>query len=413
MLLSLMLPVVELAVASEKDMSEQDASEHELILSLRARAARVDIAEDTARAQSLRVHAGVSSAWGRGLASVFEVEHVETFSDAEHSDWVRFNGQPIIPDVGGTEINQLFIRYQPSHWQLGLGRMRIALDDQRFVGSDGFWQNDQTFDAAMAQLKLMSASRLQYFYIDNANRIFGDDADDSLSPGDTVYERFDGQRPARLLGDHGHNTHLLQLELNEWDHVSLLGYLYLMDNRDDDAASNRTLGAKYSYQRKYRGIKYRAVAALALQELDELPNKPRPVYNLLEFAAGIPHWRILLRRESLGADEGKGFITPLGSQHDFNGWADLFWFTPDQGVNDYSLQLRWRAKPWELDLRLHEFHQDTGGDRYGRELDLGASYKLGRDHSVNFTFARFVSSQAYQGRLADRSKFYLDYTVAF
>ena len=55
---------------------------------------------------------------------------------------------PVVPDPESYEVN----RFQLTNTSLPgttltLGRQRIVLDDQRFVGNVGWRQNEQTFDA--------------------------------------------------------------------------------------------------------------------------------------------------------------------------------------------------------------------------------------------------------------------------
>lgn len=49
----------------------------------------------------------------------------------------------------------------------------INLDNQRFVGSVAWRQNDQTFDAISLNIKPCKEFSLYYAYIDQVNTIFG------------------------------------------------------------------------------------------------------------------------------------------------------------------------------------------------------------------------------------------------
>src|SRR3546814_15997489 len=54
-----------------------------------------------------------------------------------------------IADPQNIELNRLHLQYRGVEGSIvTVGRQRINLDDQRFVGSVGWRQNEQTFDAA-------------------------------------------------------------------------------------------------------------------------------------------------------------------------------------------------------------------------------------------------------------------------
>jgi hypothetical protein len=114
--------------------------------------------------------------------------------------------------------------------------------------------------------------------------------------------------------------------------------------------------------------------------------------------------------EVLGADDGSGFITPLGSVYRFQGLAGVFSYTPAMGVVDNSLGLTWRAHPWRIDTTWHHFRSDAGDRRYGRELDVDVNYQLTRPHRLQLRYAHFRSASPY---LNDQQILALDYSYNF
>jgi hypothetical protein len=78
------------------------------------------------------------------------VEGEATVPLAEHYD-SGLNGKsqyPIVADPGNGELNRLQLQYRGiNNAIVTLGRQRITIDDQRFVGNSGWRQNEQTFDA--------------------------------------------------------------------------------------------------------------------------------------------------------------------------------------------------------------------------------------------------------------------------
>ncbi len=56
---------------------------------------------------------------------------------------------------------------------LTLGRQRINLDDQRFVGNVGWRQNEQTYDGFRVVNKSIPNLTVDVTYFDQVNRVFG------------------------------------------------------------------------------------------------------------------------------------------------------------------------------------------------------------------------------------------------
>ena len=336
--------------------------------------------------------------------TVLEVDYVITGWRDHHSDGERINDQPLIPDVAGLDLNQMFLGYSQGIWRLRLGRQAIALDDQRFVGGNGFWQNEQTFDALRLQWRWRSASRLHYVYIANANRIYGEAADAEDFPAPPG-------RPAGFLGDHEHRSHLLHFEMNEWDAAQWQLYFYWIDNLDQPASSNHTLGTQYAYNLTLGPVKYAATLALAGQERPGVAGSPVPLYGLAELGAIRGAWRGVLRYEMLDSDARTTFATPLASGHDFQGWADVFVQTPDSGLQDASAELHWRGSPWEIDLRYHAFWEArSGGEHLGDEWDVEVEFKPTRRQILSLRYGDFqTDSAAYP----DTRKIFLNYSYGF
>ena len=59
----------------------------------------------------------------------------------------------VIPDPENIELNRLQLQYKGKAVTVTVGRQRINLDDQRWVGAVGWRQNEQTFDAARIEAK--------------------------------------------------------------------------------------------------------------------------------------------------------------------------------------------------------------------------------------------------------------------
>lgn len=407
-----------------------EAADHSWEFSSRVRAVDATSGDESGRAASVLLRAQLASRWGSRWSSLVEVDHVSSAWRDEHSDGQRLNGKPLISDVPGTVLNQLALRYRGNETELTLGRQRIEWDDQRFVGSDSFWQQDQTFDALLAERRLLMSSRFNYAYIGRAQRIFVEgrgspqgyrDHDDYGydAPADHESDSFPGDNPYSsysFAGEHRHESHLARLELNEWDYSQLVAYGHAIDNEDQPETSNYTLGVRYRFAYRAHPLRYRLLLETASQELRqesrESGNRPQPQYHLLELAMGYKSLEWIGRYEVLSSDEQAGFAFPLGSPYLFQGFAGVFAATPDAGVKDASVRVNWRAHPWELSTRFHHFSAQSGGGDYGRELDVELRYKLSTKHQVQLRYADFrAHPAAYQ--LVDQRRVFLDYRYNF
>ena len=94
-------------------------------------------------------------------------------------------GHSVIADPMHLELNRLQLMYKNGDNAVTLGRQRIDLDDQRWVGSVGWRQNEQTFDAVRFEGRLGPVAA-DLTYAAKQRTIFGSDA----GPRTTLDGRF-------------------------------------------------------------------------------------------------------------------------------------------------------------------------------------------------------------------------------
>ena len=393
---------------------EYELENHTVELGGRARIAHVNadnsannISND-ARDMSLLLRFRVNSEWTPQFSTLLELDHVSLAWQNEFSNGEFFNNTPIIPDAGGTDLNQALLRYSPTNTlQLTLGRETINLGNERFIGSNSFWQNEQTLDTLGFNYEFGFASNFLYRYIDNANRITGSNAEKKLSPSDSNFDANNGQRPAAFLGDHDHDTHLLFAEFKEWDYSKIHAYYFDINIKDAAALSNKTLGSRYEYKGRWNKLRTQAHGELALQQRTEINNDA--TLQFYDIGAGIGYGanELSINYQQLGENNGTSFVTPLASLHEQNGWVDKFLKTPKSGLRDYSLQYIWRQSPIKIDARYHVFHSDNHDSALGEEFDIDIIYKFNRENSVLFRYADFFSRD---DAFTDEKRVFLMYT---
>ena len=387
--------------------------DEDIQVSLRVRSAGHELDGNNADSASILLRLSHRARWLDGLSTFVEFDHVETYLEDQFSDGVRLNGQPFVLDSEGTDLNQAFADIEHGDSLVRVGRQRLNFDDQRMVGGISIWQNEQTFDALQINHNIASGSVLSYTYAANVNRVFGDEAEEFLTPDDVLFEPLNGRRPLALLGDYNLNSHFLRLEYNEWDYSRLVSYGYFDDNQDRPEVTNRTIGLSYHFDFKVDALRYRLRIDGALQQRPEVDESSRIPYALLELAVRLNSLEFMSRTEMLGEDDNVAFVTPLASLHEFNGWADKFLLTPASGLVDQSLQMSWRNSPWRVSARYHVFSEYDGNSRYGDEIDLDLTYRLLDKHSLHLRYAYFREDQEFAAVFPDANKYFVTYAYNF
>ncbi|MCM2319794.1 MAG: alginate export family protein [Pseudomonas sp.] len=320
---------------------------------------------DHANAQTLRTRLSLQSGKWYGLSALVEADNVARLGDAAYND--TRNGQTdysVVADPDGSEINQALLRYDHSRGSAVVGRQRINLDNQRFVGGVAWRQNEQTYDAVLGQLKPLDGLTLTYGYLDNINSIFGPDNG-----------RFANRsNPANIEG----HSHLLNAQYVLRPELTVTAYHYLLglDNLALSAAgAYGTLSSKTSGVRlngAVQGISY-ALEYAQQQDYADNPQELDSDYYLAELGYTVRGVQLKAGYEVLGGDDGPGnraFQTPLATKHAFQGWADVFLTTPADGVKDAYLGASTALLGGTLQAWYHDFRAEEGSSQYGEELDL-------------------------------------------
>lgn len=328
-----------------------------------------------ATALTVRYRGAIEVPLGQRLTFLGEVEGNEDliarFNDGREN-WTNRLDRPFILDPDGRELNRLQLQAEFAPGKLlTIGRQRIVLDDERFLGVSAFRQNDRTFDAVRLGADLGGTVLLDAAYLRRTQRVLGDDSPFGSFVGDSLALNLNLPSPAGRL--------------------SL--FHYALDLRTGpaqertDKASSQTTGIRVTGRRYWQGHGLRWELSYATQrDFADNPKRYRADYGLLSATYERARFSATLRGEVLGgSEEGVGFQTPLATLRKFQGNADVFFNTPGDGVRDLSLEVQWRFQPTvplvdevQVFARQHGFWAERGGQRYGTELDLGMTARRGR-----------------------------------
>ncbi|MEP2776060.1 MAG: alginate export family protein [Luteolibacter sp.] len=259
---------------------------------------------DPSHAFTIRERLGLQTQEWNGFSAFVEGE----FSQAAIDD---YNGAPpavtgITPDNNANtqifdpetnELNQGYIQYKGFDTTFRAGRQRVVYDNAAFIGNVGWRQNEQTYDALSVTTEAFDEFKLNYAYINQVNRIFGNDASGFF---DYV----------------GTDIHLLNGAYTGIEGFTFGGYVYLMDFGGLSGFNNDTYGG------------YVKTSQLGLDLYGEIAYQDNagPADNLEGTYAHVTAGRTFgSQAVTVGMEYlSQNFRTPLATVHAFNGFADAF-----------------------------------------------------------------------------------------
>ncbi len=368
---------------------------------IRARYEHVDsdLADEDANALTARLRLNFKTAQWKRMTAFAEYDYVFYLVSDFNSGFGTSPDKtdyPLVADPKGADLNQLYLDYQfDDEWKGRLGRQRILLDNQRFVGGVGWRQNEQTYDALTLTTKAIPRTDFFYSYVGYVRRIFG-------------------ERAGTPAGKNNVDTHLLNAKVALNDSWSVTPYYYYINNKDIAGFSTSTAGIRLTGGLKAGEGKVNLVAEFATQSdvADNPVSYDASYYNLGATWAMANGLSLGLAYESLGGDAsiaGAQFRTPLATLHAFQGWADLFLVTPPEGVNDLFATIKYKAGNWNLTGVYHDFSSEAGSSDYGTEFDLSAGTKLSERYGILFKGAFFSSDSSYP----DVTKYWIMFTASY
>ncbi|TVP92180.1 MAG: hypothetical protein EA348_02670, partial [Pseudomonadaceae bacterium] len=189
-----------------------------------------DNALSNANASTLRTRLNYATGSFQNLSAFVEFDDIRVIGPTRYNNASGRSSArtdySVVADPSSTEVNQAYLTFSGiDATTLRLGRQRIIYDNARFIGNVGWRQNEQTYDAFSLVNTSLADTTFSYAYIDQVNRIFGKD-----SP----------------IGETDMRSHLMNLGYDGLAIGKLSAYGYFLETPDTPAASNRTLGLRFS-----------------------------------------------------------------------------------------------------------------------------------------------------------------------
>jgi hypothetical protein len=298
-----------------------------------------------------------------------ELENVTTLTEKNFSNGVRDQNTSVIADPDATEINQAYVRFSGlPRTIVQLGRQTISLDNERFIGSVDFRQNQQTFDSISLLFKPAAGWTAFYAHLRSANTILGRKATN---------------------GRQRQDSDLVNLQYQLTDTSSLSVYHYAIENLSVNTQHD-TSGIRFTGSIKDAVLK----PGITLEYASQSPeNGFKTDYSLAELSLKLSRFQIIVGQENLGAAGSTAFQTPLATLHKFQGFTDQFLTTPSNGLRDRYITFRMNAGPGRVELTSHRFDSDQGNQDFGQEHSIGAWYRLGERASLLLKWAHLDGTQ--------------------
>ena len=291
------------------------------------------LAQD-ADAETIRVRAGFETpkAWETSLLA--EGEFVWDLGGDYRSDnaVLKNTAYPVVPDRESHEVNRLQLtNTSVPQTTITLGRQRVLLDDQRFVGNSGWRQNEQTFDGLRVVNKTVKNFTVDVAYLNQVNRVNGPDSPQGRYTGDVYLTNLAYQIP---LGKFTAFNYLLKFDpLTQEAFPGLTAAQAAPLN--PTRVSNSTYGLRFAGEKRLSEIKLGYTASLARQkDAGQNPLDFTLDYRFAEVTGTYRQFTLGAGYEVLEGNGTVGFSTPLATLHKYNGWADKFLTTPANGLED-------------------------------------------------------------------------------
>jgi hypothetical protein len=339
----------------------------------------------TANAVTSRLRLGLLSPVYHGIQGYAEYQGLYVM-DADYNSSLNGKSQySTIKDPYVNELDQLWLSYAGvADTLIKGGRQRIKFDDDRFIGNVGWRQIEQTYDSV-----LITYNNQQLF-------------------GLTVNAGYIGNVKSFTSTNQSINAPLLNVNYKLGDYGSLVGYGYWLGYTDPAyyANSNKTFGLRLSNYQKpgdalkltdNLGVLYTAEWGIQSDYMNSPQHYTENRYNVM---GGLTAFNVTLQgamEQKEGIGKNKTFITPLGTNHAFQGWADIFLVTPDNGIRDVFGTLTTTLDRGSVALTgvYHDFYNDTGSIHYGNEWDFMVTKKFGKHYTLLTSYAYYNADHFY------------------
>jgi hypothetical protein len=374
-----------------------------------------------ANAGTVRARLGYDTGYWNNLQLGFDFDQIWSVGGATYNS--TRNGKtayPTVADPAMTTLNRLTLTYASDFdTKFTIGRQRLLVGNQRFVGNAGWRQHEQTYDSISAVNTSIEDLTFTYAYLYRVNRIGGPAIP---LPSNTAASS------TGLANYFKSDSHVMDAVYIGVDNLRLEAYTFLLDLSAPGfatapaqvTATSRLSTATYGGRADYTFPVVEDVTGKLTGEIAHQTNyakNPLSIslnYWLGEGSLSYKGLTGLVGYEVLEGNGTIGFATPLATLHAFNGWADMFLTTPANGLKDFYLKAAYVLSADFIEMRsltatvfYHDFTTDNLTAGIGHEWDASLELAVDANASVLAKYAAYQGSGAAFGGFPDKSIFWL------
>lgn len=382
-------------------------------VSFSARARYESVEQDNvlkdADAFTLRTSLGYKTAAFHGFIGFIEFEDVTDLNGGNYEAFPQTDVKEysVVADPEGTEINQAYLAYNGFDTEFRLGRQEITYRGapfHRFIGNVLWRQNHQSFEAFTMTNTSFTNTKLSYAYINKINTIFGDDLTTGLIDD----------------GEIDMDSHLFNIQYSGLPVGELEGYAYYLDYEeaaDDNLNSTATYGLRLTGAKRINDV-FTAIYTAEYSQQDDYADgeMDQQDYYLIEVGGKYKGWLLKLSHEIQEGDGVYSFKTPLGTNHAYQGWADMFLNTPSQGLKDTYITLLGNVLGAKLVISYHDFETEQDGLDAGDEIDILLTKTFNEHYRLSVKYSNYNADSEYTSVNAtsvDTKKLWIYGSVSF
>lgn len=393
------------------------------VIDLRLRYENVESAAQVleANAGTLRARLGYETGYWNSFQLAFDFDQVWAIGEDTYNS--TRNGKaafPTVLDPKMTALNRLQLTYASDFdTRFTIGRQRLILGNQRFIGNVGWRQHEQTYDAISAVNTSIDDLTVTYAWLHRVNRVGGPNPPTPSTTGPAATAQ------ANYLKSDSHVINGVYVGI---ENLRLEAYALLLDFAPPSYATlpaqatavsrldTATYGGRLDYTHMFgEGITGKLTGEFARQT--DYRNNPLSFglnYGLVEGSVTFAGITGLVGYEILEGNGAIGFATPLATLHIFNGWADMFLTTPVNGLQDLYFRASYVLPMDFLEFRTltgivswHDYKTDNLGMGIGSEWNLSAELAVDANLSFLGKFAAYQGSGVAFGGFPDKTIFWL------
>ncbi|OFW81060.1 MAG: hypothetical protein A2887_02230 [Alphaproteobacteria bacterium RIFCSPLOWO2_01_FULL_40_26] len=341
-----------------------------------------------ANANTIRTRIGYETAKLHDFSGLIEFENVKRIGAADYNDTTNNRTKyPTVADPNDVNLNRLYLQYSGMEkTEITVGRQALNLDNQRFIGSIEWRQNNQTMDAAVIKTRFFKNSEIFYAHANRVNRVFGNKSKVGTFNND--------------------NIDLLNGSYSITPSVKITGYSYLLDIPDSATLSSATYGSKVAAKHKFNDHFEGALDFEYAYQRGYADNPEDAVFNYFVVEPSISYDKLTLKGgyNSIGGNGTSAMQFALGTNHAFSGWTDKFLTTPVNGLVESSVALEYVFKTdfnWlngaKAVVKYYKFRaaNRTQNMDYGSETNFGFEKAFKNNLTIGIQAGKYTAKSLY------------------